>query len=127
LFLQLAETHAAQGSTYLAGLACLSAGGVATALGDRTRAASLLASATRALEQEADRKEQAGDRDAALRCYLCLIQIGLCEQSYENIAEGHLNCIRLLKAKSDRFATIQYYYELIRQAEALGEMRSAAS
>lgn len=126
LYEQLIRTQEALGGRYPCGLAALNAGRIASRLGDRERANIHLATATRLLEQEADHREQQGDRDGAFRCYLCLIEIGKQEKSYENIAEGYINCIRILKAKSDRFFTMQYYHNFIRMAEDLGEYHSVA-
>lgn len=126
LYEQLMRSHEATGSRYLSGLAALNAGRIAMTLGQRERGVALLAVATRLLEQEADLREQTGDREGAFRCYLCLVQIGKAEGSYENLAEGYLNCIRILKAKSDRFFTMQYYYDFIACSEELGELHSVA-
>jgi len=52
--------------------------------------------------------------------------VGRLEKSYEPFAEGYLNCIRILKAKGDRFFTIQYYYDFIAASEELGELHSVA-
>lgn len=126
LFEQLMRSGEATGEQYLGGLAALNAGRIAMQLGQRERGIGLLAIATRLLEQEADAREQAGNREAAFRCYLCLVQIGKVEQSYENLAEGYLNCIRILKAKADRFFTMQYYYDFIAHSDELGELHSVA-
>lgn len=122
----LERAQGARGADYPRGLAALNAGRVAMQLGQQERAHALLATATRVLEQEADRREQAGDREGAFRCYLCLVEIGKIERSYENLAEGYLNCIRILKAKADRFFTVQYYAEFIALAEELREFHSVA-
>jgi tetratricopeptide (TPR) repeat protein len=126
LYEQLMRTNESRGERYLAGLAALNAGRMASELGQTDRRTGLLALATRMLEQEADLKEQAGEREAAFRAYLSLIQVGKLEQSYENLAEGYLNCIRILKSKADRFFTMQYYYDFISFSEELGENHTAA-
>lgn len=126
LFEQLRNTKEATGEQYLAGLAALNAGRIATKLNQAERARTDLSLAMRLLEEEGDRKEQAGDREAAFRCYLSLVQIGRIEKSYEPFAEGYLNCIRILKQKNDRFFTMQYYYDFIAHAEELGELHSVA-
>ncbi|MCP4499769.1 MAG: hypothetical protein GY822_07385 [Deltaproteobacteria bacterium] len=126
LYEQLVRAHEAQGNSYYAGLAYLNAGRMAMQISRRDRGIQLLGIATRFLEQEADAREQDGKRDGAFQCYLCLIQIGKIEGSYENLAEGYLNCIRLLKAKSDRFGTMTFYYDFIRYSEELGELHSVA-
>ncbi|HEY1097816.1 MAG TPA: hypothetical protein VGF99_02765 [Myxococcota bacterium] len=126
LYDQLARQKDATGDSYMAGLAALNAARIADKLGNKDRTRQSLALATRLLEEEGDRREQAGDRDGAFRCYLCLVQVGRIEKSYEPFAEGYLNCIRLLKAKGDRFFTIQYYYDFIAASEELGELHSVA-
>lgn len=125
LYEQLHRSHEATGHPYLSGLAALNAGRLAMN-GDRGRGVALLAIATRLLEQEADAREQAGDRAGAMRCYQCLVEIGRVEGSYENLAEGYLNCIRLLKGKADRFFTMQYYNDFICASDELGELHSVA-
>ncbi len=126
LYDQLARQKDATNEPYLAGLAALNAARMADKLNQPERLRASLALATRLLEEEGDRREQAGDKDGAFRCYLCLIQVGRIEKSYEPFAEGYLNCIRILKAKGDRFFTIQYYYDFIAASEELGELHSVA-
>ena len=126
LYEQLTRTKEATGETYLSGLAALNAGRIAMKLGQKDRAFQLLAVATRVLEEEADNREQRGDREGSFRCYLSLMQIGKVEASYEHLAEGYLNCIRILKAKADRFFTMQYYHDFISHSDELGELHSVA-
>ncbi len=126
LYEQVTRQNEALGERYLAGLGALNGGRVAAELSRDNRRDALFAHATRLLEQEADEREQRGEREGAFRCYLCLIEIGKVEASYENLAEGYLNCIRILKAKADRFFTMQYYYDFISRAEELGELHSVA-
>lgn len=123
---QLLRAKEAANARYLAGLAALAAGRIAAQLGHGDKRTQLLGQAVRFLEEEADNREQHNDRDGALRCYTSLIHIGKLEGSYEQLAEGFLNCIRLLKAKSDRFFTIQYYADFIAHAEELGEWHAVA-
>ena len=126
LYEQLGRSNESRGERYRAGLASLNAGRMAIELGQTERRTQLLAKATRLLEQEADLREQHGDREGAFRAYLSLVQVGKLEGSYENLAEGYLNCIRILKSKADRFFTMQYYYDFITHSEELGEMHTAA-
>jgi hypothetical protein len=126
LYDQLARQKDATNEPYLAGLAALNAARMADKLNQPERLRASLALCTRLLEEEGDRREQAGDKDGAFRCYLCLIQVGRIEKSYEPFAEGYLNCIRILKTKGDRFFTIQYYYDFIAASEELGELHSVA-
>ena len=73
LYEQLMRSNEATGKRYLSGLAALNAGRLAKKGGQEDRANGLLAQATRLLEQEADAREQAGSREQAFLCYLCLI------------------------------------------------------
>jgi tetratricopeptide (TPR) repeat protein len=123
---QLLRQKEATGDAYMAGLAALNAGRMAEKLQQKDRIRQSLALCTRLLEEEGDAREQRGDRDGAFRCYLCLVQVGRIEKSYEPFAEGYLNCIRILKQKGDRFFTIQYYYDFIAASEELGELHSVA-
>lgn len=126
LFEQLMRTKEATNEPYLAGLAAVNAGRLAARLNQAERARQTLSVAMRLLEEEGDRREQAGDREGAFRCYLSLVQVGKTEKSYEPFAEGYLNCIRILKQKNDRFFTMQYYYDFIAHADELGELHSVA-
>ena len=126
LYEQLARAHGVAGQDYLASLALLNVGRLQIESGHEKRARPALASATALLDKAADERERKGNREGAFRCYLSLIKIGMLEKSYENIAQGFLNCIRILKAKSDRFFTMQYYYGLIRLSESLEEHHSVA-
>jgi hypothetical protein len=126
LYEQLMRSCEVNGNRYLCSLAGLNAGRIYIARSDPKTAGPVLARATQLLDQEADHREQTGDREGAFRCYLSVIKIGMLEKSYENIAQGFLNCIRILKAKSDRFFTMQYYYGLIRESDALEEHHSVA-
>ncbi len=126
LYEQLVRQKEASNEPYMAGLAALNAGRMAAKLNQPDRTRQMLALGTRLLEEEGDRREQAGEKDGAFRCYLCLVQVGRIEKSYEPFAEGYLNCIRILKQKGDRFFTIQYYYDFIAASDELGELHSVA-
>lgn len=126
VFEQLMRSYEVSQNPYPCGLAALNAGRLAMQCGQQDRATTWLAAATRILEQEADAREQNGDKEGAFRCYLSLIQIGKVGASYENLAEGYLNCIRILKSKADRFFTMQYYYDFIQHSNELGEYHAVA-
>jgi hypothetical protein len=126
LYEQLVRQKEATRDPYLAGLAALNAARMAQKLNQGDRVRTTLALCMRLLEEEGDRREQAGDKDGAFRCYLGLVQVGRIDKSYEPFAEGYLNCIRILKQKGDRFFTIQYYYDFIAASDELGELHSVA-
>src|SRR5262245_61399816 len=72
-------------------------------LGDAQASQEHLVGAQRILEEVADTFETAGERDRAFYCYQVLIELGKRSSSFENLAEGYLNCIRVMKEDNLRF------------------------
>ncbi len=81
----------------------------------------------RQIEVVAHGFEQLGQRERAFDCYQLLIKMGEEAGHFENIAEGYLNCIRVLKADNLKFYTIQYYEDCIERAQQRKEFRAAAT
>jgi hypothetical protein len=94
--------------------------------GDPEGARHLIA-AQRVLEQVADEFESAGERERAFDCYLILLELGKVSGQFENLAEGYLNCIRVLREDGLKFYALQFYEDFIRLALAAGELAAAAS
>src|SRR5262245_48063124 len=65
--------------------------------GEAHEIAQHLVTAMRLLEQVADEYETAGERERAFDCYQILLKLGVESGSFENLSEGYLNCIRILK------------------------------
>ncbi|MEW5855526.1 MAG: HEAT repeat domain-containing protein [Myxococcota bacterium] len=126
LWQQLIRPLELQGDNYAAALARFNAGRNAHLLGDKSASDALYFEAINALGKEADDREQAKDRDGAFRCFMVMAAIGRQAGAFEDMAEGFLNCTRLLKQKGDRFGTIQMMHDLIRAAEECGELHAAA-
>jgi hypothetical protein len=85
-----------------------------------------LVRAQQLLEEVADRFESDGERDRAFYCYSVLIHLGREEGWFENLAEGYLNCIRILKEDNLRYYVLQYYEDFLRLAVERGELHAAA-
>ena len=115
-----------RGEPVRGGVGRFNAGRSAQAGGDEKAAATLFFEAINLLGQEADRRETLGERDAAFRCYMVLKDVGKVSGAFEDVAEGYLNCARLMRQKGDRFGTIQAFHELIRAAEETGELHAAS-
>lgn len=126
LWTQLIRPADAAGNMYVAALARFNAGRSALAGGDAAASRTLFFEAINMLGQEADRRETAGERDSAFRCYMVLKDVGKASGAFEDVAEGYLNCARLMRQKGDRFGTIQALHELIRAAEETGELHAAS-
>ncbi|MSP62404.1 MAG: hypothetical protein EXR72_19145 [Myxococcales bacterium] len=108
-----------------------------------------IVSAQRLLEEVADDFESRGERERAFDCYAILLQLGLgtpaqeggardalpgqeappddSSASFENLAEGYINCIRVLKEDNLKFYVLQYYEDFLRIALEREEFHAAAT
>lgn len=94
--------------------------------GDAADAHGHLALAQRLLEKVADDFETAGERERAFDCYLILLKLGRDSGAFENVAEGYVNCIRVLKEDGLKFYALQYYEDFIALALEKRELVAAA-
>lgn len=83
--------------------------------------------AQRLLEEAADKFETEGLRERAFDCYQLLLEVGRRSVAFENLAEGYLNCIRVLKEDNLKYYVLQFYEDFVRQAFVRGEFQAAAS
>ncbi len=81
----------------------------------------------RILEQVADDFESAGQRARAFDCYQILVKLGKDSGQYENLAEGYLNSIRVLKDDGLKFYVLQYYEDFIALSLERGELHAAST
>ncbi len=81
----------------------------------------------RLLEQVADDFETRGERERAFDCYQILLKLGKDSGSFENLSEGYLNCIRVLKEDGLKFYVLQYYEDFIKLALEREELHAAAT
>jgi tetratricopeptide (TPR) repeat protein len=112
---------------YETALACFSLGQVLQKLGDEAAARKAFVRAQQLLEGLADDFESQGERDRALDCTWVLLRLGKDTGAFENVAEGYLNAIRLLKAAGERYFVLQYYEDFIEHASRSREWHAAAS
>jgi hypothetical protein len=92
--------------------------------GQSTRA---LIDSQQRLEQVADDFEIRGERERAFDCYQILLKLGRDSGQFENLAEGYLSCIRVLKDDNLKFYVLQYYEDFIKLANERGELHAAAT
>ena len=81
----------------------------------------------RKLEQVADDFEQAGELERAFDCFQILLKLGKESSQFENLAEGYVNCIRVLRDDNLKFYVLQYYEDFIKLALERGELHAAAT
>jgi len=114
--------------TYQAALVAFNHGRCCEVLGDHPAARRSMIEAVHLLEQAADEFESAGTRERAFDCFQVLLAMGASEEgAFENLAEGYLNCIRILKADNLRYYVLQYYEDFQRQATERSELHAAAT
>lgn len=91
---------------------------------DRARQA--LAEATTAVEEVADRFETEGLRERAFDCYQLLARIGLETGAFENVAEGYLNSVRILRDDALKLDALRLYEAFVTLARRSGEHHAVA-
>src|SRR5882672_7328929 len=94
---------------------------------DAAQAREAMVACVRLLEEAADHFESIGQRERAFDCFEVLVQVGLESGAFEDVLEGFVNCIRILREDHmDRFA-LEYFAESIATAAARGEVNAAAT
>jgi hypothetical protein len=81
----------------------------------------------RKLEQVADDFEQAGELERAFDCFQIVLKLGKESSQFENLAEGYVNCIRVLRQDNLKFYVLQYYEDFIKLAVERAELHAAAT
>lgn len=104
---------------------------IGTAIGklepEAAEARRALIDAQRRLEQVADDFEIAGELERAFDCFQIVLKLGKDSGQFENIAEGYVNCIRVLAGDNLKFYVLQYYEDFVRLALERGELHAAAT
>ncbi len=95
--------------------------------GDAPAARRLAARTQEMLEALADDFERRGQRERAFDCYGILLRLGRDHGTFENVAEGYLNAIRLLAADDQKFYVLQYYEDFLAFAVQNREWQAAAT
>lgn len=86
-----------------------------------------LVESQRKLEQVADDFEQVGELERAFDCFQILLKLGKESAQFENLAEGYVNCIRVLRDDNLKFYVLQYYEDFIKLALERGELHAGAT
>lgn len=95
--------------------------------GDERRAKRELVEALVLLEQEAEERENTSRIDDALDCYQLMIQIGLEQASFENLCEGYVNAIRILREQGRFLTALRYYAGIGEAGRKVGEHHAVAT
>ncbi len=126
LWEQLAEDTRLRDRPYTQGLVRFNLARACARLGDKAAARRQMIQSMHLLEAAADGFETQGMRERAFDCYQIIMTIGK-EGSFENLAEGYLNCIRILREDNLKYYVLQYYEDFQELALERGELHAAAT
>jgi hypothetical protein len=115
------------GLPYETALAHFNLGEAMLRTNDRAGAERELTITQRLLETLADDFETRGERERAFDCYCILLRLGKDTGSFENVAEGYLNGIRILASDDQKFYVLQYYEDFLAYAVEHKEWYAAAT
>jgi hypothetical protein len=127
LWERLAADPRLASAPYVHGLVRYNLSRVAERLGDKDAARRAMVESVHLLEAAADGFEAAGRRERAFDCFQVLVSLGREKGAYENLAEGYLNCIRILKEDNLRYYALQFYEDFQQYSLERGELHAAAT
>ena len=81
----------------------------------------------RLLEEAADHLETVGLRERAFDCFQVLIQLGREHESFEDVLEGFVNCVRILREDHLKYFALLYMDDAITAAKDHEELSAAAT
>lgn len=115
------------GDAYNAALVHFNLARCANRCGDAQQAREAMVSAVRLLEEAADHFETVGQRERAFDCFQVLVQIGRESQMFEDVLEGYVNCIRILREDHLKYFALQYFEDALLSAKERGELSAGAT
>lgn len=126
LWKRLAHSPRVKADPYIHGLICFNLSNACRAAGDVRAARRSMVESVHLIEAAADAFEVAGVRERAFDCYQVLLSLGK-DGAFENLAEGYVNCIRILSDDALKYFVLQYYEDFQELAMARGEFLAAAT
>ena len=95
--------------------------------GDAHQAHDAVVLAVRLLEEAGDHFESVGLRERAFDCFQVLLQLGREHESFEDIVEGFVNCIRILREDHLKTFALEFLDDAIAVARERDELSAAAT
>ncbi len=126
LWERLSEAPELRDDTYTQGLVRFNLGRASRRLGDTTAYRAAIVRSIHLLEAAADEFERMGLRERAFDCFQVLLTLGK-DGAFENLSEGYLNCIRILKEDNLKYYVLQYYEDFQTLAIERSEFHAAAT
>jgi hypothetical protein len=94
---------------------------------DPRRARAATVASVRMLEEAADHFESVGLRERAFDCFQVLVQVGKDGGMFEDVLEGYVNCIRILREDHLKYFALQHFEDALVAARGQGELSAAAT
>ncbi|MEO8877712.1 MAG: HEAT repeat domain-containing protein, partial [Polyangiaceae bacterium] len=127
LWSRLASTVSSGADAYNGALVSFNLSRCAKLCGDARQAREAIVSAVRMLEEAADHFENVGQRERAFDCFQVLVQIGRDGGTFEDVLEGFVNCIRILREDHMKYFALQYFDDALKSAKDKAELSAAAT
>jgi hypothetical protein len=126
LWEQLAEDPRLREDLYTQSLVRFNLGRACGRLKDDDASRKAIVQSMHLLEAAADGFETRGLRERAFDCFQVLLTLGR-DGAFENLAEGYLNCIRILREDQLKYYVLQYYEDFQKLALERKELMAAAT
>ena len=127
LWSRLGQVASGGADAYNAALVQFNLARCAKKCGDARQAREANVAAVRLLEEAADYFESVGQRERAFDCFQVLVQIGRESGMFEDVLEGFVNCIRILREDHLKYFALQYFEDALTAAKERGELSAAAT
>jgi hypothetical protein len=127
LWSRLAQVASGGADAYNAALVQFNLARCANKCDDARQAREANVAAVRLLEEAADYFESVGQRERAFDCFQVLVQIGREGGVFEDVLEGFVNCIRILREDHLKYFALQYFEDALNAAKERGELSAAAT
>jgi hypothetical protein len=127
LWSRLAHVTEHGDDAYVAALVRFNLARCAKQCGDARQAREAIVASVRLLEEAADHFESIGQRERAFDCFQVLVQIGRESGAFEDVLEGFVNCIRILREDHLKYFALEFFEEGIAAAAERGETSAAAT
>lgn len=127
LWMRLAGQAERGADAYASALVRFNLARCARQCGDAGQARESTVATIRLLEEAADHFESTGRRERAFDCFQVLVQVGRESGAFEDVLEGFVNCIRILREDHLKYFALEYYDEAIAAAAQQTETSAAAT
>lgn len=127
LWSRLGQLASAGADAYNAALVQFNLARCAKKCDDPRQAREATVASVRLLEEAADYFESVGQRERAFDGFQVLVQIGRESGMFEDVLEGFVNCIRILREDHLKYFALQYFEDALQAAKERGELSAAAT